>query len=339
VTDSGNSQPARCGVLLVNLGTPDAPTPAALRKYLAEFLADPRVVEMPRWLWWLVLHGVILRIRPRRSARAYARVWSSDGSPLLSNSRALQQALQTALAGSDDAPRVELAMRYGNPSIADTVERLLADGVDRLLVVPLYPQYSATTSASVFDGLASCLAGVRNVPELQHVRSYHDDPAYLHALAESVQTHWQTAGRSELLIFSFHGIPQRYVDAGDPYADECEATARAVASLLELDDAQWRLCFQSRFGREPWLQPYLDVTLEKLAAGGLRNVTVICPGFAADCLETLEEIDMENRQRFLAAGGETFHYIPALNASPAHVDALRHLVERHLLVWKNQPSP
>jgi ferrochelatase len=326
-------------VLLVNLGTPDAPTPSALRRYLAEFLADPRVVEVPRWLWWLVLHGVILRLRPRRSASAYARVWRSDGSPLMSNSRALQRALQTALAGSDDAPRVELAMRYGNPSISDTVERLLADGVGRLLVVPLYPQYSATTTASVFDGLASCLAGVRNLPELQQVRSYHDDPAYLRALAESVHAHWQTAGHSELLIFSFHGIPQRYADAGDPYPRECEATARAVAALLELDESQWRLCFQSRFGREPWLQPYLDVTLEELAVGGLRDVTVICPGFAADCLETLEEIDMENRERFLAAGGETFHYIPALNASPAHVEALQRLVDRHLRVWKKQPDP
>jgi len=339
VTSPASPQPARCGVLLVNLGTPDAPTPSALRKYLAEFLVDPRVIEVPRWIWWLVLHGVILRIRPRRSAHAYSRVWSSGGSPLLSNSRALQQALQTALTGGDDAPPVELAMRYGNPSIADTVERLLAAGVDRLLVVPLYPQYSATTTASVFDGLASYLASVRNMPALQLVRGYHDDPAYLNALAESVQTHWQTAGRGELLIFSFHGIPERYADAGDPYPRECEATARAVAALLGLDETQWRLCFQSRFGREPWLQPYLDITLEELAAGGLRSVEVICPGFAADCLETLEEIDMENRERFQTAGGETFHYIPALNASPAHVDSLRRLVERHLLVWQDKRSP
>ena len=323
----------RSGVLLVNLGTPDAPTPAALRRYLAEFLADPRVIEVPRWLWWLILHGVILRIRPRRSARAYARVWSSEGSPLLHNSRALQEALQSALGNGDDTLRVELAMRYGNPSLADTLERMVADGVERLLVVPLYPQYSATTTASVFDGVANALAKIRRVPELQFIRGYHTDPAYVEALAASVRGHWQTSGRSDLLIFSFHGIPQRYADAGDPYPQECAATAAAVAALLELQDAQWRLCFQSRFGREPWLQPYLDVTLEGLAGGGLRSVEVICPGFAADCLETLEEIAMENNERFVAAGGESFHYIPALNADPAHVAALQRLVERRLQVW------
>lgn len=338
VTSPGTPKNTRHGVLLVNLGTPDAPTAPALRRYLAEFLADPRVVETPRWLWWLILHGVILRIRPGRSARAYARVWTSEGSPLMNNSRALQQALQAALEDNDAMPRVELAMRYGNPSIDDTLQGMLADGIDRLLVLPLYPQYSATTTASVFDGVANCLAGVRHVPELHMVSSYHLDPAYLRALAQSVESHWQRAGRSELLIFSFHGIPQRYADAGDPYPEECAATAAAVAQLLGLDKSQWRLCFQSRFGREPWLQPYLDITLQELAAGEVRNVAVICPGFAADCLETLEEIDMENRQRFLAAGGESFHYIPALNADPAHVDALRSLTDRYLRAWTEHPG-
>lgn len=328
----------RCGVLLVNLGTPDAPTPAALRRYLGEFLADPRVVEVPRWLWWLVLNGVILRIRPRRSARAYARVWTDEGSPLLSYSSALQQALQQALNEGGAGAQVELAMRYGNPSIPATVGRMLASGIERLLVLPLYPQYSATTTGSVYDGVAQYFARTRNLPEVQVIRGYHTEPGYLDALAESVRAHWQTTARSELLIFSFHGIPQRYAKAGDPYPEECADTARAVAARLDLDHTQWRLCFQSRFGREPWLQPYLDVTLEALAREGLRSVTVICPGFAADCLETLEEIDMENRERFLVGGGESFHYIPALNAAPAHVAALRGLIERHLAVWNAVPD-
>ncbi len=247
---------ARCGVLLVNLGTPDAPTPQALRRYLGEFLADPRIVEVPRWLWWLVLNGVILRIRPRRSAAAYARVWTDEGSPLMVYSRALQAGLQEALGDEASAPRVELAMRYGNPSIAATVERMLADGIDRMLVLPLYPQYSATTTGSVFDGLAHCLERTRDLPELQMIRNYCSEPGYLDALAASVRAHWETAERSELLIFSFHGIPQRYADAGDPYPEECKATARALAERLELDDAEWRLCFQSpASGASPGCSP------------------------------------------------------------------------------------
>ncbi len=322
----------RTGVLLVNLGTPDAPETAAVRRYLAEFLADPRVVEMPRWLWLPILYGVILRIRPARSARAYARVWTEEGSPLLVYSRGLQARLAQALAGG--AVEVELAMRYGNPSIPAVLDAMRARGLARLLVLPLYPQYSATTTASVFDAIAEYFTGARRVPELRFVARYWEEPTYLDAIAASVREHWAQHGEpaqtGERLLFSFHGIPQRYVAAGDPYANECLATAAAVVERLALDASQWQVCFQSRVGREPWLQPYTDKTLEKLPGEGVRRVALVCPGFAADCLETLEENAMENRDLFLEAGGETFHYIPALNDSAAHVRALGQVIARVL---------
>ena len=322
------------GILLTNLGTPDAPTPAALRRYLAEFLWDPRVVETPRLIWWLVLHGVILRIRPRRSARLYAKVWEADGSPLLEISRrqaaALQRALQAKLTGRVE---VALAMRYGQPSIAYGLDLLRRHGARRVLVFPLYPQYAAATTASTFDAVADVLRRWRWLPELRMIAHYHDDPGYIAALAASVRSYWQQHGASERLLFSFHGIPKRYFLAGDPYHCECQKTARLVAEQLEAAKDRWSLAFQSRFGPQEWLTPYTDHTLREWARGGVRSVDVVCPGFSADCLETLEEIGQQNREVFLTAGGEDYRYIPALNDSPEHIEALADIVARHCAGW------
>jgi ferrochelatase len=314
------------GVLLVNLGTPDAPTPAAVRRYLAEFLSDPRVIEAPAALWWLILHGVILRIRPRRSARLYQKVWTEEGAPLLAISKrqvaALQKALDTGLRGP---VKVALGMRYGNPSIADGLEILRRADARRILILPLYPQYSATTTASTFDAVADVLKRWRWLPALRMVDHYHDHPFYIRALAASIQAHWKRHGRSERLLFSFHGIPKRYLEAGDPYHCECRKTARLVAEALRLPEGSWQVSFQSRVGREEWLKPYTDQVLAKWPAQGVKSVDVVCPGFSADCLETLEEIAEENREVFLSAGGESYRYIPALNDSPSHIELLADL--------------
>jgi len=326
--------PARTGVLLVNLGTPDAPTSAAVRRFLAEFLADPRVVEMPRWLWWLALHGIILRIRPPRVAKAYQSVWTDEGSPLLAINKKLHQALQPVLKKhyGDDVVTT-LAMRYGNPSIATGLDELRQQNVQRLIVLPLYPQYSATTTASVFDKVTSLLQHWRWIPETRFINQYHDNADYIQALAESIKSHWQKNGQAEKLMFSFHGIPQRYHDAGDPYYCHCQKTARLLAEYLQLKENQWQTTFQSRFGREPWLQPYTDETLKKWGADGIKHVQVICPGFSVDCLETLEEVAHENKQYFLEAGGKNYEYIPALNASEVHADVLQKLLHQHMQGW------
>lgn len=329
---SDSNTASRLGVLLVNLGSPEAPTPAALRRYLAQFLWDPRVVEQPRWLWWPVLHGVILRLRPRRSARAYHEVWTRDGAPLVAISRRQARALTSALqARFGEAVAVQLAMRYGEPSIETALQEL--GGIEHLLVLPLYPQYSATTTASVFDGLADALRVRRDLPGLHAIRNYATAPGYIAALAASVREHWQRHGQGQKLLMSFHGIPVRYVERGDPYYAECAATARLLAAALELPDAAWQLTFQSRFGPEPWLQPYTDATLKALPGQGIEYVDVICPGFAADCLETLEEIARQNRGFFIEAGGKTFNYIPALNDRPDHIAFLADLVVRHTRAW------
>lgn len=329
-----HDQQARSGILLVNLGTPDAPTPSAVRRYLAEFLADPRVVEFPRALWWLVLHGIILRIRPARVARAYQSVWTEAGSPLLAINKRLHQALQTAIkAQHGDSVVTALAMRYGTPSIAAGLEELRQQNVQRLLVLPLYPQYSATTTASVFDEVTHVLQQWRWIPETRFINQYHDAPVYIQALAESIKAHWQMQGQAEKLLFSFHGIPQRYHDAGDPYYCHCQKTARLLAEKLELNEGQWQTSFQSRFGREPWLQPYTDATLKSWGSDGIKHVQVVCPGFAIDCLETLEEIAHENRQYFIDAGGEKYEYIPALNESVAHARVLVEIAQRHMQGW------
>lgn len=322
------------GVLLINLGTPDAPTPGAVRRYLVEFLSDPRVVEWPRWLWWPVLHGVILRIRPRRSARLYRKIWTDEGSPLLQISRRQTQALQSILENRLPGPvKVALAMRYGAPSIAAGLEALREGGAHRIVVLPLYPQYSATTTASTFDAVADTLKTWRRLPELRMVSDYHDDPGYIAALAARIAAHWGAHDRAERLLFSFHGIPLRYARAGDPYPKQCQRTAERVAQCLQLPAERWRVAFQSRFGREEWLKPYTNQTLREWADSGLRSVDVVCPGFAADCLETLEEIAQLNRDIFLAAGGERFHYIPALNDDPRHIAALAELVVKQACGW------
>jgi ferrochelatase len=331
--DFAHGRTSTAGVLLVNLGTPDAPTPAAVRRYLAEFLWDPRVIEMPRALWWLVLHGVILRVRPRRSARAYGKIWTPDGSPLMIESRRLATALGERLrSGHDDRVQVELAMTYGNPSIGDALERLRSAGVRRLLVLPMYPQYSATTTAAVFERATKELSRWRWIPELRVVNQYWEEEAYIDAIAASIATHWQSHGRKHLL-FSFHSIPKRYFTAGDPYHCFCQATARLVATRLGLTDGAWSLGFQSRFGREEWMKPYVDVLLHDYSHTGPKQVTVICPGFATDCLETLEEICMQNREMFLSHGGEAFDYVPCLNAGDAQVDLYERVIESHAHGW------
>lgn len=325
---------ARVGVLLTNLGTPTAPTPTALRRYLAEFLSDPRVVEVPRWLWLPILHGVILRFRPRRSSHAYAQIWSEGGSPLLVHSRQQLAALNERLAARyGDRMLAALGMRYGAPSIRSGVRDLLAAGAQRLIVLPLYPQYAAATTGSTFDALAAALCAERRLPDVRFIACYHDHPDYIEALRQSLEQHWATHGRTPMLLFSFHGIPERYLRAGDPYHCHCHKTARLVASALGLAEGQWRVTFQSRFGREPWLRPYTDVALEELGRARTPRVDVCCPGFAADCLETLEEIALRGREIFVAAGGGAFHYIPALNAAPAHIDLLERLCIENSAGW------
>jgi ferrochelatase len=321
------SQLEKTGILLINLGTPDAPTPTALRRYLAEFLWDRRVVDLPRPLWWLILHGIILRFRPARSARSYQKVWSEEGSPLLVISRQQQQALQQRL--DDLAPgkyQVALGMRYGNPSIASAINELREPGITTLKVLPLYPQNSCSSSGSSFDAVAQAMQQHRFVPPLHFIADYHDHPLYIKALAESVREAWQQRAQAARLVISFHGTPARFRDEGDAYYVQCQTTARLLAEELGLTAEQWLLSFQSRFGREEWLQPYTDMMLQELATRGVNSVDVICPGFSADCLETLEEIAEENRDYFMRAGGKDFNYIPALNTYPSHIALMAALI-------------
>jgi len=318
-------------VLLVNLGTPTAPTAKALRPYLAEFLSDRRVIDYPRWKWWPILHGAILRLRPRRSAHAYGRIWDAQGSPLRWRSEALARALQAELG---TGVRIALAMRYGEPAVTKTIETLQKEGVRRLLVLPLYPQYSATSTGSVIDAVADAMKALRWPPELRLVNDYHDDPGHIEALAASIEAWWAKHGRGDRLLLSFHGIPERYVRLGDPYAEQCRATARLLRERLRLDESQVLLSFQSRVGREAWLSPYTDATVRRLAGEGVKTLDVACPGFAVDCLETLEEIAMQNRDFFAAAGGDELRYIPALNDGAEQVHSLAALARRHLAGWR-----
>ena len=329
-----HGEPSPVGVLLANLGTPDAPTPAALRRYLAEFLGDPRVVEIPRILWWPILHGVILRTRPAKSARKYTSVWTPDGSPLAVWTDRQAKLLQGYLGERGCAVKVKPAMRYGNPSIASALDAFAVEGIRRILVLPAYPQYSGATTASTFDAVAAWAGRARWVPEFRFIQHYHDDRAHIAALAASVRTHWQREGtRGDVLLMSFHGMPERTLKLGDPYHCQCQKTARLLAEALGLAPSQWRISFQSRFGRAKWLGPATDATLRELAAAGTRRVDVVCPGFAADCLETLEEIAQEGRETFLHAGGEAFSYIPCLNDDAAGMAALAELAKRHLGGW------
>ena len=321
----------RLGVLLVNLGTPDGPDPASVRRFLAEFLWDPRVVEAPRWIWWLALHGVILRIRPSKSAHAYQQIWTAGGSPLLLHTSALANRLSELLQPRLNAV-VTLGMTYGSPSIPNALEQLRRAGARRLIVLPLYPQYSGSTTASVFDRVSRQLQRWRWVPELRFIGQYHDDSGYIDAIAASIEQHWRAHERHHLL-FSFHGVPRRYLLAGDPYHCQCMKTARLVAQRLSLPDSEWSVSFQSQVGREEWLRPYTDERLLEYARSGPKRITVACPGFATDCLETLEEIALRNRQLFLGAGGEAYDYVPALNDSTAHANLLADLIARHAQGW------
>ncbi len=326
----------RLGVLMTNLGTPDEPTTSSVRRYLAEFLWDPRIVEVPRPLWWLILHGVILRFRPSRSAKAYQTIWKERGSPLLLNTHRQALALGIELEKRFAGPvAVTAAMRYGNPSIAEGLRTLRKKNVTRLLVLPLFPQYSATTTASVFDAVASELMTWRRIPELRIVNQYHDHPGYIRIIANSVRRYWHARNdeRGERLLFSFHGLPKRYLLAGDPYHCQCHKTARLVAEELGLLPGQWAIGFQSRFGREEWLKPYTDDILRDWAANGVRKADVICPGFPADCLETLEEVAIGYDELFREAGGEKLSYIPSLNASGDHIRFLRDVVREHTQGW------
>lgn len=331
---------ARIGVMLVNLGTPEAPTARALRPYLKQFLSDPRVVEIPRLVWWPILNGIILNTRPAKSAAKYASVWMPEGSPLKVHTERQAKLLAEALIGAGH-PDIEVtwAMRYGAPSIPDTLNRLRARGCDRILVLPAYPQYSSSTTGSVMDEVAHGLRHWRNLPEIRYVRSFQDDPGYIGALAQSVREHWAEHGEPDKLVLSFHGVPRRTLELGDPYHCECLKTGRLVARALDLAPERALVTFQSRFGKAEWLQPYTQPTLESLAKAGVRKVDVICPGFVSDCLETLEEIAMECRDAFLANGGESFRYIPCLNERNDWITALTDLTCRHLGHWLQQRAP
>jgi ferrochelatase len=336
--EHSHARSGRVAVLLVNLGTPDSPTAPDLRRYLAEFLSDPRVVEIPRALWLALLHGVILRIRPAKSAAKYASIWTPEGSPLLVWTLRQCEALQRRVTDQGSSIIVRAAMRYGQPSVARVLDELKAEGVDRVLVLPLYPQYAAATTASVFDAVAQWSLSVRRLPEFRFVNHYHDDPGYIEALAQSVERHWASEGRTGKLVMSFHGIPARSLALGDPYFCECHKTARLLAERLGLSPDDHVVTFQSRLGRAKWLEPYTEPTLRSLASQGLKRADVICPGFSADCLETLEEIAQEARDAFLEAGGESFHYIPCVNTDDAWIGALEALVGKHLQGWSDLPA-
>lgn len=327
------------GVLLANLGTPDAPDSPSLRRYLREFLLDPRVIELPRFLWWTILHFAILPTRPAKSAALYQKVWTEEGSPLLAISRRQAAALEEVLRRDVGNPlHVALAMRYGNPSVRAGLRELEEKGCRRILVLPFYPQYAAVTTGSTFDAVADELKGWRWVPEIRTINGYHDDPGYIRVLAASIRESWADGGPGEKLLFSFHGIPQRYFDAGDPYFCFCHKLARLTAEELGLPRERWQVSFQSLFGKEEWLKPYTDKTVEAMARSGIRSIDVICPGFSADCLETLEEMDEQNREIFLHAGGERFRYIPCLNDRPDHMRVIADVALRHLQGWVEAPG-
>ncbi len=330
----------QAAVVLVNLGTPEAPTRSAVRRYLKEFLSDPRVVEIPRLLWWCILHLVILPFRSGKSADKYALIWTREGSPLKVHTEQQAALLEKALAArGHDAVKVAMAMRYGSPALPEVLARLKAEGCERIAVLPAYPQYSGTTTGSIWDAVFAHYATVRNVPELRLVKHYHDHDGYIDALRDSVLAHWDAHGRGDKLVMSFHGVPKRTLLLGDPYHCECQKTARLLAARLRLGPDDYLVTFQSRFGKAEWLQPYTAPTVAQLARTGTRRVDVICPGFTSDCLETLEEIGMEVRRDFMAAGGQEFHAIACLNESPAWITGLAEVAEQHLVGWPTIMSP
>jgi len=330
---------AKTAVLICNLGTPEEPTPRAVRRYLAEFLSDPRVVEIPRLVWLPILHAIILRTRPAKSARKYARIWMKEGSPLKVWTEKQALLLAGYLGQRGQPVLVRHAMRYGQPSVAGALDALRAEGVERVLVLPLYPQYAAATTASVGDAVADWMKRRRNLPELRFVKHWHDDPGYIGALARRVSDHWMTHGRPDRLVLSFHGLPKRSLTLGDPYHCECLKTGRLLAERLKLREENVVVTFQSRFGKAEWLKPYTEPTLIALAKEGVARVDVFCPGFFADCLETLEEIDLEARAAFLAAGGKEFGYIPCLNDQHEGIAALAAIALSHMGGWTTSPPP
>lgn len=320
-------------MVLVNLGTPEAPTVAAVRPYLREFLSDTRVVEIPRLIWWLILNCIILPFRSKKSAAKYAAIWTADGSPLKVHTKKQALMLKGYLGERNHQVDVVYAMRYGQPSVPSVLGELQNSGYGRILILPAYPQYSATTTASIFDAVFDVYKKVRNIPDLRLIKHYHDHPGYIAALKNSILKHWETNGRSTHLVLSFHGVPKRTLMLGDPYHCECYKTGRLLAESLGLSAGEYSVTFQSRFGRAEWLKPYTQPTIEELAKKGLQRVDVICPGFTSDCLETLEEINMEVRAAFLMAGGKKFHYIPCLNEDTLWLRAMAEIVEPHLHGW------
>lgn len=325
----------KIGILLINLGTPDAPTKKALRPYLKQFLGDKRIIEVSRPFWWLILNGIILNTRPKKSAALYQKIWTKEGSPLLIYTKSLAEKLQQKIEKEYNGQFVvDFGMAYGNPSVKSALTNLKNKGMTKLLVIPLYPQYSGTTTASALDVLFDVLKTWRFVPELRTVNVYHDNPLYISALVNSVKALWTKGKKGEKLFFSYHGIPQRYFDEGDPYYCHCQKTSRLVAEQLGLSKEDYIVAFQSLFGKEEWIKPTTDITIMALAKSGVKSLDVICPGFSMDCLETLEEIDELNREIFLKNGGESFQYIPCLNDSAEHVELFADLVREHTQGWK-----
>lgn len=331
--DYDHQSTEKTGVLLVNLGTPSAPTAAAVKPYLKQFLSDPRVVEIPRLVWWTILNGIILPFRSKRSAEAYQSIWTENGSPLLVNTKKIAEKMQQNVTETQPNLVIDFAMCYGQPSMSEKLEQFIAQGVKKLLVLPLYPQYSATTTGATFDGISSLFMKRRWFPELRFVNHYHDHPQYIEALANKITQYREQHGTADRLVLSFHGIPKRFWLSGDPYVCECFKTARLLAERLGLGADEIMTCFQSRFGKAEWVQPYLDATLKALPSQGVQSVQVFCPGFAADCLETLEEIAEENKEYFLEAGGERFEYIPCLNDDDEHIEFIQKLVAQHTTGW------
>ena len=324
----------KTGILLTNLGTPDAPTAKAVKPYLKEFLSDPRVIELPKFFWQIILRGIILQIRPRRSAKIYKSVWTKEGSPLLQISEKQINFLKKELNVSYPNTVFVLAMRYGNPSIENALKELRRKQVRRLLVFPLYPQYCAATTASTFDAVTNVLQKTRWIPELRFINQYFEEEAYIKALAHSIQQFWNKNGKPQKIVFSYHGIPKKYHTQGDPYHCFCLKTTRLVKEYMQLSDEEVLTTFQSRFGRQEWLQPYTSQTLKELPSQGIKKINIISPGFSADCLETLEELEVENREYFEKAGGEDYHYIPCLNDNSMHIDMMEHLINKHTQGWK-----
>jgi ferrochelatase len=330
-----HAQADKVGVLISNLGTPEAPTKQALRPYLKQFLSDPRVVEVPKAIWWFILNGIILNIRPKRSAQAYKTVWTEEGSPLLTHTKHQAEGLAKRFEEAHgDNVIVDFAMRYGEPSVSTAVENLLAQGARKIILLPLYPQYCASTTGSTFDALAHDFTKRRWLPDFRFVSHYHDHPEFIQCMADKIQQHWDAHGRADKLVFSYHGIPKRYLTNGDPYHCECHKTSRLIAQALGITGEEYMTTFQSRFGREEWLKPYTDETLKALPDQGVKSLQVVCPGFSSDCLETIEEIGEENREYFMESGGERYEYITCLNSDDAHLDMLFNLLESNMQGWR-----